>query len=96
MYASLKQKSHFSTVSTFAAALVLGAGLIGSTAYASEDAKWFVVRHHTTGNCWTGMLVRVNGEYAHAFAQIAGGPFDTKKEALEREVALEQKGVCTK
>lgn len=78
------------------AALVCCAGLIGSNAIAAEDAKWFVVRHHDTGNCWSAMLIKVNGEYAHAFAQLAGGPFDTKKEALTREADLETKGVCTK
>ena len=37
------------------------------------------------------MLIRVDGEYAHGFAQIAGGPYDTKKEAMTREEALEKK-----
>ncbi len=42
------------------------------------------------------MLIQVNGEYAHAFAQLAGGPYNTKKEARDREDALEKEGVCTK
>lgn len=91
-----KSKSLMSSARMCSAAIVLSAGLIGHSAQASEDAKWFVVRHHTTSNCWTAMLIKVNGEYAHAFAQLAGGPYTSKKEALEREAALVEKGVCSK
>lgn len=81
-------------VLVFVAALALGNAFVTPVS-ANEGAKWFVVRHHTTGACWTAMLIRVDGEYAHGFAQIAGGPYDTKKEAMTREEALEKEGVCT-
>lgn len=96
MFTTRSRKPLGSTIRICGAALVLCAGLIGSASAATEDAKWFVVRHHTTSNCWTAMLIQVNGEYAHAFAQLAGGPYNTKKEARDREDALEKEGVCTK
>jgi hypothetical protein len=81
-------------VLVFVAALALGSAFVTPVS-ADEGAKWFVVRHHTTSACSTAMLIRVDGEYAHGFAQIAGGPYDTKKEAMTREEALEKEGVCT-
>lgn len=96
MFAICSRKPFGAAVRTCGVLIAVCGGLIGGTANAAEDAKWFVVRHHTTGNCWTAMLIQVNGEYAHAFAQLAGGPYDTKKQALEREAALEKEGVCTK
>lgn len=76
------------------AAAVVMASALAAPASADESAKWFVVRHHTTGDCWTAKLVRVDGEFVHAFAQTAGGPYDTKKEARAREDELVRKGVC--
>lgn len=60
----------------------------------TEDAKWFVLRIDTTGSCWTGLLIQINGEYAHSFAQLASPAYKTKKEALAREKALEASGSC--
>lgn len=67
-----------------------------SSGAAQENAKWFVLRHDQSGACWTGMLIEVDGAYRHEFAQTAGGPYDTKDEALKREAELEDEAVCTK
>ena len=80
-------------------ALLAGVGMcvatsLPSSAFANQDGKWFVVRHHTTSECWTAKLIKVDGEYAHAFAQTAGGPYDTKQQAREREAALVKEGTC--
>lgn len=71
-------------------ALAMPFGLANS----QEDAKWFVLRHDQTGDCWTALLIEVDGEYAHAFAQKASGPYSTKSEALKREKELEKEGNC--
>jgi hypothetical protein len=81
-------------VRVFVAALALGSVFVTPVS-ANECAKWFVVRHHTTGACWRAMLIQVDGEYVHGIAQMAGGPYGTKKEAMTREEALEKEGVCT-
>ncbi len=60
----------------------------------AEDAKWFVLRIDNISSCWTGLLIQVNGEYAHSFAQLASPAYKTKKEALKREKALEASGSC--
>jgi hypothetical protein len=65
-------------------------------AQAKEDAKWFVLRHDQTRDCWTGLLIQIGGNYRHEFAQKAGGPFETKAQALKREKELEQDGTCKK
>ena len=68
--------------------------LAGSAAAENEAAKWFVLRQETTSYCWTGLVISLNGEYAHSFAQLAGGPFETKPEALAREKELDRGGSC--
>lgn len=73
-----------------AAAVPLGSPI------AQENPKWFVLRHDQTGDCWTALLIEVNGDYRHEFAQKAGGPYATKADALKREKDLEQKGTCNK
>ena len=50
----------------------------------AEEAKWFVLRNHEVGNCWTAVLIRIDGQYINTFAQKAGGPYDTEDEALQR------------
>ena len=75
---------------------VLSAAALQEPANAQENAKWFVVRHDQTGDCWTALLIEVNGAYRHEFAQTAGGPYDSKAEALQREKQLEQEGTCKK
>ena len=78
-----------------ALAAALACSTLASSALAqNEDANWFVLRQETTNACWTALLISVNGEYAHSFANIASKPFDTKSEALAREKELEADGSC--
>lgn len=74
----------------------LAATLLGGGAAQAQDpdAKWFVLRHDQTSDCWSALMIQMNGEYHHAFARIAGGPYATKAEALDREKALENEGTC--
>jgi len=65
-------------------------------ALAQGEAKWFVLRNHEVGNCWTALLIRIDGQYINTFAQKAGGPYDTEEIALERQKALEDQGTCHK
>jgi hypothetical protein len=74
----------------------LAAAIPFAPAIAQESPKWFVLRHDQSGDCWMGLLIEINGAYQHAFAQKAGGPYDTKAQALKREKELEQNGSCTK
>jgi hypothetical protein len=60
----------------------------------AEQAKWFVIREETTSNCWTALLIQVDGKYVHGSANLAGGPFETKEQALAREQELEKNGSC--
>jgi hypothetical protein len=83
-----------SLVRLFAIGCVSTIVFAGTTQAQAEDAKWFVLRQEATSFCWTGLLIAVNGEYAHSFATLAGGPFDTKQEALDHEKELEQVGSC--
>ena len=62
--------------------------------FAQEPGKWFVLRNHEIGNCWTAVLVRIDGQYINTFEKKAGGPFDTQEQALERQKALEEQGTC--
>lgn len=94
MNRSFARKLNVSSLALCAGALVL-AGVFVGPASAADDGAWFVVRHDKTGACWSAVLVKVDGEYAHAFAQVAGGPYKTKAEARAREAALEKEGVCT-
>ena len=55
-----------------------------------------MLRHDQTGDCWTALLIEINGAYRHEFAQTAGGPYNTKAQALKREKELEQNGTCNK
>ena len=71
------------------------AGLAAAAMAGEEPPKWFVVRQHTTGGCQAQRIIEVNGEYVHAFAQLAGGPYDTKQQALDREAYLATTGTCT-
>lgn len=92
----MKQGSFVSGIRTVLVVLLLSLGQLAGSASAQEDAKWFVLRHDTTGNCWTALLMRIEGSYRHAFAQTAAGPYETKREAREREEQLEQEGTCSK
>ncbi len=76
-----------------AAALTLVPLVFGASAQ-TDDAKWFVLRQETTNYCWTALLISVNGEYAHSFANIASKAYDKKSEALAREKELERDGSC--
>jgi hypothetical protein len=78
------------------AALLLATAIPSIPALAQEQAKWFVLRNHEVGNCWTAVLIRIDGQYINTFAQKAGGPYDTEEEALQRQRALEDQGTCQK
>ena len=64
--------------------------------FAQSESKWFVLRNHEVGNCWTATLVRVDGQYARTFEQKAGGPYDTEAQAAERQKTLENEGTCNR
>jgi hypothetical protein len=64
--------------------------------FAQADAKWFVLRNHEVGNCWTATLVRIDGQYSGTFERKAGGPYATEAEALERQKILESDGTCNR
>jgi hypothetical protein len=79
--------------------VLLAAGVILLTvpAFAIEESpKWFVLRRNEIANCWTALLVRIDGAYRHDSAQIAGGPYDTEAAAQDREAELERTGTCTR
>jgi hypothetical protein len=78
------------------AALLLAIAIPFVPALTQEQAKWFVLRNHEVGNCWTAVLIRIDGQYINTFAQKAGGPYDTEEEALQRQKALEDQGTCQK
>ena len=63
---------------------------------AQVEAKWFVLRNHEVGNCWTATLVRIDGQYTSTFEQKAGGPYATEAQALERQKILESDGTCNR
>jgi hypothetical protein len=73
----------------------LSLAAFGQTApQAQEQARWFLLRDHQLGTCWPALLVRIGSSYAHGFAQIAGGPYDTEETALERRKVLQEIGTC--
>jgi hypothetical protein len=64
--------------------------------FAQAEAKWFVLRNHEVGNCWTATLVRIDGQYTSTFERKAGGPYDTEAQAVERQKFLESDGACNR
>jgi hypothetical protein len=60
-----------------------------------EEPKWFVLRDHQVGACWTALLVKIDGTYRHGFAQTAGGPYATEEQALQRRKALQETRACS-
>ena len=78
------------------AALLVATAIPFVPVSAQEQAKWFVLRNHQVGNCWTAVLIRIDGQYINTFAQKAGGPYDTEEQALQRQKALEDQGTCQK
>jgi hypothetical protein len=76
--------------------LALGLSIAGATlpAFAQTQSKWFVLRNHEAGNCWTATLIQIDGQYINSFERKAGGPYDTEAHALERQRALEIQGTC--
>ena len=64
------------------------------TAAFAAKSKWFVLRNHELGTCWTATLVRIDGQYTSTFERKAGGPYATEAQALERQKALEIQGTC--
>jgi hypothetical protein len=65
-----------------------------TAAFAQAESKWFVLRNHELGTCWTATLVRIDGQYTSTFERKAGGPYDTEAQALERQRALAIQGTC--
>lgn len=72
--------------------LLLAGGSVAASA--QEQPKWFVLRDQQTGYCRTALLVKIASYYPHGFAGIAGGPYDTEEQALERQRALADQGTC--
>ena len=62
--------------------------------FAEEQVKWFVLRNSEVGNCWTAVLIKIDGQYINTFERKAGGPYATEAQALERQKALENQGTC--
>ena len=75
--------------------IALSVAAFAQTAPAQEQAKWFLLRDHQLGTCWVALLVKIDGAYAHGFAQRAGGPYDTQEQAAERRKALQETGTCS-
>jgi hypothetical protein len=76
------------------AGALLSAVLV-APALAQTDSKWFVLRNHEVGNCWTATLVRIDGQYSSTFEQKAGGPYATQEQALTRLRELSAAATCT-
>ena len=74
--------------------LVLAAAIPAIPALAQTQSKWFVLRDHELGTCWTATLVRIDGQYTNTFQQKAGGPYESEQQALDRIKALEAEGTC--
>ena len=70
--------------------------LIGAPLSAEETSKWFVLRNHEVGNCWTATLIRIDGQYINTFERKAGGPYETQAQALDRQKSLENEGTCNR
>ena len=68
--------------------------MLVTQSFAQVQSKWFVLRNHQVGNCWTAVLIRIDGQYINTFEQKAGGPYDTEEQALERQKALTDQGTC--
>jgi hypothetical protein len=69
---------------------------IAAPSSAEEASKWFVLRNHEVGNCWTATLIRIDGQYINTFEQKAGGPYETQARALDRQKSLENEGTCNR
>ena len=61
-----------------------------------QTAKWFVLRHGTTGYCQTVRLISIGGDYRRRSSLKAGGPYDTQEQALGEKETLEAERICTK
>lgn len=77
----------------------LAAALLAGSAVAqqkppSDSAKWFVERNKETGQCWTSLLIQINGQYRHGNTHLAGGPYDDEAKASERIKVLAERAVC--
>ena len=85
-----------STVRVALAAILLGVvAQPPAPAVAAEGtAKWFVVRHPESFQCWTARLIRASGQYTAGKNLIAGGPYETKEAAEEWLATLEERSTC--
>jgi hypothetical protein len=86
-------KHRFAAV-TFASLLACASSPV--PLFAQGEAKWFVLRNHEVGNCWTATLVRLDGQYTNTFERKAGGPYDTEEQALARLKSLSDEGTCNR
>jgi hypothetical protein len=80
----------------FILASLLAIAYSSAPLFAQGQGKWFVLRNHEVGNCWTATLVRIDGQYTSTFEQKAGGPYDTEAQAVERQRTLENEGACNR
>jgi hypothetical protein len=80
----------------FTLASLLAIAYLCGPLFAQAEAKWFVLRNHEVGNCWTATLVRIDGQYTSTFEQKAGGPYATEAQAVERQKTLESDGTCNR
>ena len=80
----------------FAGALIASLLTTDVPTSAQVQAKWFVLRNHEVGNCWTATLARLDGQYTNTFEQKAGGPYDTEEQAFARLKALSDEGTCNR
>lgn len=60
----------------------------------ANGGKWVVLRNPHSSNCWTAVVIQVNGQYATASAHVAGGPYDTEDQAKKRLSELATLGTC--
>jgi hypothetical protein len=60
-----------------------------------ETTGWFVLRQEKAGACTTALLSDADGGYHHSRNWlVAGGPFDTEQQALDRIKTLQLNGTC--
>ena len=80
----------------FTLASLLAIAYLSAPLFAQAEAKWFVLRNHEVGNCWTATLVTIDGQYTSTFEQKAGGPYDSEAQAVDRQRTLENEGACNR
>ena len=74
--------------------LALASSELPASGAESEDSGWFVIRDRESGDCWTGKLIRIDGQLASGKDQVAGGPFAGKDAAEAHLARLVERGTC--